>query len=115
MCAVYCGHTYATIQLVNTALDYNYCSINVSGNGHVVASNSHIETTRDEDYVIKGSGDGIVVITDSVFYINQSTYSLIGVSGTSACKFVLKDNIKEVYSSPAYAINASSSVDEDWV
>ena len=93
--AVLCSHPNGTIECVATSFDYNFKTFKITDRGHIIATNCHIENTKDKDYFFE-INNGNLIVKNSVFYCNQVTYGLIKVSNYG--RVILKDNIQESWS-----------------
>ena len=106
-------HTYGTIQCVNTSLDYNFTAVKATNNSKVIVSNSHIESTKDKGYFFDADTNGIILVNNSVFYCQQSSYGLVNARGNS--KVILKNNLKEAYSLPSNVVETGCTVMDEWI
>lgn len=106
-------HTYGTVQCVNTSLDYNFTAVKASNNGKVIISNSHIESTKDKGYFFDTDTNGVILVNNSVFYCQQSSYGLVNAKGNS--KVILKNNLKEAYSLPSNVVETGCTVVDEWI
>lgn len=93
--AVSCSHWAGTIECIATSFDYNFKTFKITDKGHIIATNCHIENTKDKDYFFD-INNGILIVKNSVFYCNQVTYGLIKVANYG--RVILKDNIRESWS-----------------
>lgn len=100
---------YGTFQFIGTAFDYNFAAIECK-NGQIYLANCHVENNKDKDYFFKVSG-GVMLVRDSTFYAEQSTYGLASVSGG---KLYLKENTKQKWSMAANSITGGT-FDESWI
>ena len=105
-------HNYGTVQCVNTSLDYNFTAVKATNNSKVIVSNSHIESTKDKGYFFDADTNGIILVNNSVFYCQQSSYGLVNARGNS--KVILKNNLKEAYSLPSNVAETGCTVVEEW-
>ena len=95
--AVSCSHWAGTIECIASSFDYNFKTFKLTDRGHIIATNCHIENTKDKDYFFD-INNGDLIVKNSVFYCTQTTYGLIKVANYG--RVVLKDNIQESWTMP---------------
>lgn len=105
------AHNYGTFQCIGSSFDYNWAIAQVSNNGHVYFSNCHLESTKNKDQWLKVTGSGKILVRDSVFYGQQTTYGLVYMTGGSV---ILRDNMKETWSMAQNSITGGT-FDESWI